>query len=96
MLRQELARLRQRRLDVADVVAIQSLEGLGPRRTLRPLQFQRFRTKAGDDGGRRPSGAFRIVLAAPVRGPLCLGHSCHFGLGLFVPETRPDQEALLS
>ena len=25
------------------------------------------------------------TFAAPVRGPLCLGHSCHFGLGLFLP-----------
>ena len=27
----------------------------------------------------------------PVSGPLCLGHSCHFGLGLFaaLPEDGP-------
>lgn len=45
----------------------------------------RFRRKAGDDGGRRPAGAFRIVFPELVRGPICLGHSAHFGLGLFVP-----------
>ncbi|MGA2660424.1 MAG: type I-U CRISPR-associated protein Csb2 [Verrucomicrobiota bacterium] len=27
----------------------------------------------------------RIQFAAPVTGPICLGHSSHFGLGLFVP-----------
>lgn len=54
-------------------------------RQLRPIQFQRFRGKRGDDGGNRSNGAFRIVFESPVQGPLCLGHSCHFGLGLFVP-----------
>lgn len=52
---------------------------------LRPIQFQRFRSKRADDGGRRAAGGFRIAFAEPVSGPLCLGHSCHFGLGLFVP-----------
>ncbi|MGA2260043.1 MAG: type I-U CRISPR-associated protein Csb2 [Acidobacteriota bacterium] len=27
----------------------------------------------------------RITFPHPVRGPICLGHSSHFGLGLFVP-----------
>lgn len=51
-----------------------------------PIQFYRFRRKAGDDGGRRPAGGFRIRFAQPVRRSLCLGHSTHFGLGLFLPE----------
>lgn len=54
---------------------------------LRPIQFKRFRRKKSDDGGRRASGAFRIIFPEPVFGPICLGHSSHFGLGLFVPET---------
>ncbi len=54
---------------------------------LRSIQFKRFRSrKRNDDGGRRPAGGFRITFAQPVRGPLCLGHSCHFGLGLFLPD----------
>jgi len=54
---------------------------------LRPIQFKRFRSrKRGDDGGYRPAGGFRITFTQPVRGPLCLGHSCHFGLGLFLPD----------
>lgn len=53
---------------------------------LRPIQFRRFRRKRNDDGGRRSTGAFRITFNAPFAGPLSLGHSCHFGLGLFLPE----------
>jgi CRISPR-associated protein Csb2 len=84
VLRQELERLRQRRPELPAVVFIERLAGLGPRHELRSIQFQRFRNKPGDDGGRRPSGAFRITFAGPVEGPLALGHACHFGLGVFV------------
>lgn len=52
---------------------------------LRPIQFKCYRRKRGDDGGRRPAGVFRIVFPEEVYGPICLGHSSHFGLGLFVP-----------
>jgi CRISPR-associated protein Csb2 len=58
---------------------------VGPEKRLRPIQFKRFRQKPGDDGGIRPAGAFRIIFPAPVRGPICLGHSAHFGMGLFMP-----------
>lgn len=51
----------------------------------RPVEFKRFRSKPGDDGGRRPAGAFRIEFPQPVAGPIALGHSSHFGMGLFVP-----------
>jgi len=80
VLRQEL----ERRPGLPPVVVIEKEEYLGTQR-LRPIQFKRFRNKRGDDGGRRPAGGFRITFAAPHRGPLCLGHACHFGLGLFVP-----------
>jgi CRISPR-associated protein Csb2 len=50
----------------------------------RPIQFKRFRRKAGDDGGRRLAGAFRLTFSRPVRGPIALGWSSHFGLGQFV------------
>lgn len=53
---------------------------------LRPVQFKRFRSKPGDDGGRRLAGAFRIEFPTEVSGPIALGHSSHFGLGLFMPE----------
>lgn len=55
---------------------------------LRPLQFRRSRSKSSDDGDRRPAGAFRIEFERPVRGPICLGHSSHFGMGLFVPVNK--------
>jgi len=68
---------------------VEPLEGhrIGPRR-LAPLQFRRFRRKAGDDGGRRACGAFRIEFAERAAGPIALGHSCHFGLGLFLADTE--------
>ena len=42
--------------------------------------------KPGDDGACRPRGLFRLRFPKPVAGPIALGHSCHFGLGLFLPE----------
>lgn len=80
VLEQEL----RRRPNLPPVASIEVEEVIGVQR-LRPIQFQRFRRKQGDDGGRRPAGGFRVTFTAPVRGPLCLGHSCHFGLGLFSP-----------
>jgi CRISPR-associated protein Csb2 len=86
VLRQELAR----RTDLPLLVSLAEEEAIGPHR-LRPIQFVRFRSKRGDDGGRRPAGGFRLTFAASFRGPLCVGHSCHFGLGLFLPgEGSPE------
>jgi CRISPR-associated protein Csb2 len=82
VLHQEL----QRRPDLPPVVSIEEEATIGPQQ-LRPIQFRRSRMKSGDDGVRRPSGGFRLTFSAPVRGPLCLGHSCHFGLGLFLPSS---------
>jgi CRISPR-associated protein Csb2 len=94
VLREELARLIERRADLADLdpaaIAIAPLVDetgvfrLGARQ-LRPIQFRRFREKRGDDGGRRPTGAFTLTFPRPVRGPIALGHSSHFGMGLFLP-----------
>jgi CRISPR-associated protein Csb2 len=89
VLRQEL----QRRSDLPAVISIEDQETIGTHR-LRPIQFKRFRSKSGDDGGRRPSAGFRITFAARVHGPLCLGHSCHFGLGLFVPAPLPPADSV--
>ncbi len=97
VLREELSRLIERRPDLRsvslasiEIVPVTNEHGVfqvGPRR-LRPIQFQRFRQKPGDDGGRRPAGAFRLIFPCPVGGPICLGHSSHFGLGLFVPDKQ--------
>jgi len=89
-LKEEIERLRARRSDIPLPASVEPLnhEHLCGAQRLRPIQFKRFRQKRGDDGGRRAAGAFRIVFSEPVRGPICLGHSSHFGLGLFVAEPR--------
>jgi CRISPR-associated protein Csb2 len=92
VLEEELRRLTERRPDLAALGSIKvepladesGVFRIGSRR-LRPLEFKRFRQKHGDDGGRRPAGAFTVTFPQPVHGPICLGHSSHFGLGLFVP-----------
>jgi CRISPR-associated protein Csb2 len=77
VLREELQR---RGLPEAEV---ETLERLGPR-ALRPVEFRLFRDRTGDDGSRRPRGLLRLRFAEPIPGPIALGHSSHFGLGLFV------------
>jgi CRISPR-associated protein Csb2 len=52
---------------------------------LRPIEFRRFRRRRTDDGARRLAGSFRIDFGRNVIGPVCLGHSSHFGMGLFMP-----------
>jgi CRISPR-associated protein Csb2 len=93
MLREELRRLIERHPELASVdldsigIAPEMENGvfrLGPQKR-RPLEFKRFRQKRGDDGGRRLCGSFRLTFPKSITGPISLGHSCHFGLGLFVP-----------
>ncbi len=57
-------------------------------RSLRPIEFKRYRRKPGADGGRRLAGAFRLVFPEAVPGPVALGCDNHFGLGLFLPATN--------
>jgi CRISPR-associated protein Csb2 len=92
VLQEELARLAERRPGLPEVESVERLPGdrLGARRLL-PVEFHRYRRKRGDDGGRRPAGAYRITFREPVAGPLCLGHSCHFGMGLFLPDPPADR-----
>ena len=51
----------------------------------RPIQFKRYRSKSNDDGGRRLAGSFQLTFPVDVPGPISLGWSSHFGMGLFVP-----------
>ncbi len=93
VLREELARLRERRPTMPAPESIEPLtDSLGVVRlgvqNLRPIQFKRFRRKRGDDGGRLAAAGYRVRFPNAVRGPICLGHSSHFGLGLFLPEGR--------
>jgi CRISPR-associated protein Csb2 len=99
LLREELARLINREpslkgldIDTVKIVSeadhgrflIQAQQG---NQSWRPLQFKRSRMKRGDDGASRLTGAFRIIFPSTTsfHGPLALGHSAHFGMGLFLP-----------
>jgi CRISPR-associated protein Csb2 len=46
------------------------------------------RAKRRREGTRRVLPGYRFEIRFPnlVSGPICVGHSCHFGLGLFVPD----------
>ncbi|MCL6593675.1 MAG: type I-U CRISPR-associated protein Cas5/Cas6 [Alicyclobacillus sp.] len=49
---------------------------------------QRFRKLRYGKGQRLPDmrgGFWQLEFAAPVRGPICLGANCHFGMGMFAP-----------
>ncbi len=92
VLEEELQRLAERRGDFPQPV-IEPLDQnrIGPLQ-LRPIQFKRFRRKANDGGGRRSAGGFRLVFPEAVPGPICLGHSSHFGMGLFLPSGCSDAD----
>ena len=82
VLQEELAR----RPGLPTAVEIERLEQTGGNVPLRPVQFRLSRVKLGDDGSARPRGLFRLRFPEPVAGPIAVGHSCHFGLGLFTAE----------
>jgi len=48
------------------------------------VELSPCQSKLGDDGG--PRLALQIASPNEIGGPLALGHSSHFGLGLFMPE----------
>jgi CRISPR-associated protein Csb2 len=97
-LREDIRRLLERRdnlkgisldqIEIAPCVDDNGIFRLGTR-GYRPIEFQRFRQKNGDDGGKRLCGAFEITFPLKIRGPIALGHSNHFGMGLFIPYGRP-------
>ena len=93
-LREDLDRMLRRRDDLADITLEQirieplvesGVFRLGSRKH-RPIEFQRFRQKQGDDGGKRLCGAFSITFPREIPGPVALGHSSHFGMGLCFPQ----------
>lgn len=69
--------------DITDIREMPSVQHGG--RTLRPLQFHRFRRKNGLVQPDRLGRLIELRFARPVRGPIALGFACHFGLGLFAP-----------
>lgn len=56
-------------------------------RSLRPLQFHRFRRKRGLTQPDALGRLLELRFAEPAPGPIALGFGCHFGLGLFRPFT---------
>ena len=97
-LREDIARLLERRNDLNGIrmeqIRVSPLADesgvfrIGSRKH-RPIEFRRYRQKPGDDGGKRLCGAFMIKFPSAVAGPIALGHSCHFGMGLFLPYPDP-------
>lgn len=83
---EEIPRELQRR-GVAEELAI---ELIGPPTWVSvhvPLRDADKRAFIGDRRGQ----AIRLRFSAPVAGPIRLGHSSSFGLGLFRPVQTPDQ-----
>lgn len=56
----------------------------------RPICFQRFRTKRVKHQPDRQGSFWRLAFDKPVQGPLALGFTCHFGLGMFRPMSPVD------
>lgn len=79
-IRRELAGRRERGLAIPEPKRV-TLER-GPW-----LEFRRSRPGSSRLEAPRAVGA-RLEFAEPVRGPIALGALCHFGLGVFVPDTR--------
>ncbi|ROQ89904.1 type I-G CRISPR-associated protein Csb2 [Desulfosoma caldarium] len=67
--------------------ALESLAevNVGKGRMRRPIHFRRFRSRRGLNQPDRLGSFWRLRFPEPIRGPLALGFSCHFGLGLFKP-----------
>jgi CRISPR-associated protein Csb2 len=83
VLREEL----ERRGLLREGVEIGALERTPAIPPLYPIEFRLRRArKPGDDAANRPRGLYRIRFPQPLAGPIALGHSCHFGLGLFLTE----------
>lgn len=65
-----------------------ALRGLPePHVELLPGEGRKFLVRRGSkDGPPGPLSWFRLTFPQELEGPLCLGASCHFGMGRFVPE----------
>lgn len=93
VLKEELCRLSQRKKDFPDVSEIEIIPMCDENDVfrlsffpyLRPIQYKRFRMRRKDSRSIRHSGFFRLKFLKPVKGPICLGHLSHFGMGLFIP-----------
>jgi CRISPR-associated protein Csb2 len=87
-IRAEWRRWRSNEFADVEIQAVEPLEMDDPawgRQRPRPFEFVRGRARRGDDGYHRPFDRFRLTFSAAIKGPLCLGYACHYGLGLFRP-----------
>jgi len=69
---------------LGSLVAVEPLPSL-LKGTIRCVEFERHRERAGDDGRTRAHGGFRLRFATAICGPVCLGYASHYGLGQFLP-----------
>lgn len=69
-------------------IGITVLDARSDARLLRMRHFIRSR-RQGPAAPIDIGYAFSLRFAEPIRGPVCLGYGCHFGLGLFA-EARPS------
>lgn len=51
------------------------------------LTFKRYRANKHSPPSGNPYG-FRITFPEEVKGPVTLGHGCHYGLGIFIPDNQ--------
>jgi CRISPR-associated protein Csb2 len=74
---------------ITEPISIEVLETVdgGRGRQLRAVQFRRIRGKRGLRQPDRLGKLLRLRFADPVAGPLALGFGCHFGLGMFRPDS---------
>jgi len=75
--------------ELPDLVSVEFVDGApAGGRNLRWIEFQRWKS-----GGGSKSSVFaglQLRFAAPLLGPLALGYGCHYGLGLFRPESPKE------
>jgi CRISPR-associated protein Csb2 len=71
-----------------DPIEIRSIDSIEMRRReRRAIHFHRFRSKRGLRQPDRRGTLVRIRFPEPIEGPHALGFACHYGLGMFRPET---------
>jgi CRISPR-associated protein Csb2 len=58
--------------------------------TVHESRKERARRQVDRERAVRRGLRFRICFAEKVSGPICLGHSSHFGMGLFLPEAEGE------
>lgn len=72
---------------IPEPVAIEVFDevDIGKGRKRRPIHFRRFRSRRGLTQPDRIGSFQRLTFPEPIAGPLALGFSSHYGLGLFRP-----------